>query len=302
MGRAVVIGCLGLVACASGPRGGAESALYSDLQKVISSTERLDWVVDRHGIEESLPDIMPSLCQVPLESRLATLRFLEAQIAAEGGSAEEIWSQNGHDLGAVEHLLKLERMNLVLQAAMNRAPEDCPFWLEPDEDFNGVHGTQGFTLIAESNGGGGLIIRGGDVALGGGGGGRLLGAWGFDEHITLATGIELGAIAAFRENEDFEREVQAQFMGAIPLLLRLREGLNIFDIEAAPVFRYVDSSVRSPGFRVSIGYGLGALRGGGFMPHAVLWVGYEYQPARLNFEAEHSLRAGTRVGVNWDIF
>jgi hypothetical protein len=286
--------------CGAMPPTPAARSLYVDAEKVVGTGEQLGWVIDQHEVDEALPEVLPSVCQVPEEDRLSLIRWLEARIEAEGGSAEAVYRANGGDLGEVEDLLELERIHMVLMAAERAAGEHCPFWLETDEDFEGIHGTRGFTVIAETNGGGGLILRDGQIALGGGGGGRVLPSIGFSETVALGIGVELGGAAAFEETASGSVSVAVQFMGAIPLLLRIRDGLGVIDLEAAPVFRYVDDAVRTPGFRVAIGYGLSTLRGGGFMPHAILWLGYEFQPPRLDFGAEHSIRLGTRVGIDWN--
>lgn len=125
-------------------------------------------------------------------------------------------------------------------------------------------------------------------------------SWGIDEHYSLATGFEGGAAAEFPENEAGDRTLVATLYGGVPLLFRARNGLSVLDIEAAMMLRYRQQEVHNPGLRVSIGYGLSTTRGAGFMPHAVLWVGYEWHPARDLDPAEHSIRLGTRVGVDWD--
>jgi len=290
-------GCMGL------PRRPAERALYVDTRKVVEVNERLGWEIDRHEIADAVPTLLPSVCQTEPEARLGLGRWLAARIVEEGGSAEARYRDNGHDLEEVRHLLRLERTRDLLEAAAEASAEDCPFWLEPDSDFPGRHGSaRRFTLVLESIGGAGLVIRGDDVALGGTGGGRVLGSFGLGDRLALAVGGEVGVVAAFPEDADGNRTLVGNFAGAVPVLLRLRNSLSVVDLEAAPVFRYSGGHLRSPGARLSIGYGLSALRGGGFMPHALLWIGYEWQPPRDGNPAEHSLRLGTKVGLNWDPF
>jgi hypothetical protein len=38
----------------------------------------------------------------------------------------------------------------------------------------------------------------------------------------------------------------------------------------------------------------------GFMPAIQLWLGYELYPAQGDFAAQHVIRVGTRVGLDWD--
>lgn len=279
----------------------AEAALYTDLRKAVEVQEGTGWVVDRHELEEVLPSVARSVCAAEPAARLGVIRWIEAEVAARGGPAEEAWRRSGRDDGAIGELLSLERTRDLLRAGHERAEEDCPFWLEPDGGFAGIHGdADRLVLMAESLGGFGLIFRDGRVGLGGGGGGRLLLGWGLDVQRTLALGLEVGGAAELPADDDGARTVVARFTAAAPLLFRMRDSLTVVDLEVAPTVRFTESSLRPPGLRVSIGGGLSTLRAGGFMPHGLLWIGYEYQPPHAGFGPEHSIRVGTRVGLDWD--
>ena len=281
------------------PERTSEAALYMDLRKAVESQEGTGWVVDRHEIDEVLPDVARSVCQAEPAARLGVLRWLEAQIEEEGGPARELFARDRD--ADVDGLLTLERTRDVLATAHDSADMDCPFWLESDDAFAGVHGDAArLVLIAESLGGGGLVFRGDEVALGGGGGGRLLFGYGLDVRRTLAIGGEVGGVAELVETGDGGRTLVARFMAGVPILLRTREGLAVVDAEITPIVRFSADRVRPPGVRVALGGGVSTLRLGAFMPHALLWIGYEYQPPWDGGGAEHSIRVGTRVGVDWD--
>jgi hypothetical protein len=288
--------------CSALPDGTASRALYIDSRKVVELGEQLDWVIDRYEIDEALPDVVPSVCETPPEERLALMRWIEQRIDEEGGSAEAIYHANGRDLGAATTVLRLERIRAILLAAEETARDECPFWLEPDPDFEGAQNLDSTTIIGESVGSGGLILQDGEVGLGGGGGGRLLLSYGWASRVTIATGLELGAAAAFPEDEAGNRTLQAQLMGAVPILVRFWDRLSLLDFEAALAWRYVNDEIGIPGVRFSVGYGLSTLRVSRFMPYVVVWLGYEYQPPREGFDTQHSLLVGTRFGINWDPF
>lgn len=295
---------LGLLAsgCSALPSGQASRALYIDTRKVVELGEQLEWVIDEYEIAEALPEVVPSVCETPVEDRLALMRWIDQRIAEEGGSAEAVYHANGNDIDAATDVLRLERIRALLVKAEEVAERACPFWLEPDPDFEGAQNLDSTTIIGESVGSGGLILQDGEVGVGGGGGGRLLLSYGFGSRVTIATGLELGAAAAFPEDEAGNRTLQAQFGGAVPLLLRFWDRLSLLDLEAALAFRYVNDEIGTPGFRVSAGYGLSSLRISRFMPYVVVWVGYEFQPEREGFGTQHSILVGTRVGINWDPF
>lgn len=291
-----------LVGCATAmPERTSEAGLYVDVRKAVEMGEGTGWVVDRYEIAEVIPKVARSLCEAGPETRLGVIRWLEARIEAEGGPARDAWERNGHDEDAIGELLTLERTREVLREGHARAEEDCPFWLEPDDEFAGVHGDANRAIVmAESLGGFGLVVRDGRVALGGGGGGRLMLGWGLDVRRTMAFGLEVGGVADLTENDDGSRAVAARFAAAAPVLLRLRDSLRIVDFEIAPTVRFTEQRIRPPGFRASVGGGLSTLRLGGFMPHGLLWIGYEYQPSWDGAGPEHSVRIGTRVGIDWD--
>ena len=304
--RGPMRGCFALVvlvvapACITAlPERTGEAALYMDLRKAVESQEGTGWVVDRLEIEDVLPDVAPSICQAEPETRLGVIRWLDGRIAEEGGPARELYARDPD--ADIDTLLTLERAQAVLRSAHESAEDDCPFWLEEDTDFAGVHGDAArLVVIAESIGGGGLMFRSGEVALGGGGGGRLLFGYGLDVRRTLAIGAEVGGVAELVETGDGGRTLVARFMAAAPVLLRTREGLAVFDVEVTPTVRFSADRIRPPGVRVAIGGGVSTLRLGAFMPHVLLWIGYEYQPPWDGGSAEHSIRIGTRVGVDWD--
>ena len=95
-------------------------------------------------------------------------------------------------------------------------------------------------------------------------------------------------------------QLRATFALGVPLLLRIWDSSRVWDFEVTASSRIDTHGVELPGVRGAIGYGLTTLRVGDFMPFAVVWAGYEYQPPDDGGPAEHIIRLGTRVGVDWD--
>jgi hypothetical protein len=54
------------------------------------------------------------------------------------------------------------------------------------------------------------------------------------------------------------------------------------------------------GGRAAIGVGLATMRSASFVPYGVLWLGYEVHPGSGSDPADHSIRIGTRVGIDVD--
>lgn len=291
-----------LAACASWPHDRVERALYADLAKAVELSNDTGWVVDRVQLENNAEDAMRSVCQVAPEKRTSLERWLDAELTLGGGSAAEIYRRSGRDLGAASDALEIERVRALLRYADERASADCPFWLEPDPNFLGVHGDEGrLVLLAETLGYGSIVLEGGDGALGGGGGGRLLVGHGFGPQVTLALGAEIGGSGAFVDNEKGSRSIETTFSAAVPLLLRISNLSRVFDFEVAPSVRFDPGvDVLPPGVRTSVALGFSTMRSSSFMPYALLWLAYEYHPKDNRGPADHSLHAGTRVGVDWD--
>ena len=284
--------------CMSAPEPRVERALYLDLRQVVELRQRADWVVDRLEVEDLAQASMRSICRVSAAERASTLRWIEAEIEAEGGSAKAVFEASGGDLDAVAELLTLERVLLMLQDGHARAGADCPFWLAPEADFAGVHSSADrFLLLLESRGGGALWILGDEVAFGGSGGGRLLFGWGAGDHFSAALGLEVGGGGLISSDSEAQ-SINATFNSAVPLLLRYHDSSFVFDVELAAVNFSLPSDINLlPGGRVALGVGLRTPRVSAFMPGGMLQLGYELHPERGDFPVTHIVFVGTRVGV-----
>lgn len=301
---ACVIGCvLSTLACGPTPGDRVERALYLDLERVVAAREQSEWTVDRLDVEAVAPTAMRSTCQVSAEHRERLERWLDARIIAEGGPAREAWLRSGRDTGSIDGLLRLERVRALLRYAHDHAEGDCPFWLEPDEDFIGLHqNTSRLVVLLESAGGAQMVVRSGEAAFGGTGGGRLMPGWGISSTLTLAMGIEIAGAGAFPRNDDGTRSLEASISAAIPLLLRFTRSTQMLDVEVAFTTRSPLDDVLDirPGVRLLAGFGFSTLHIGAFTPGAILFVGYEILPAWDGEPIAHVIRAGTRFGLTWD--
>jgi hypothetical protein len=288
--------------CATLPDDHVQRSLYNDLRQVVDTRQRIGWVVDRTEYEGAAPSVLQSVCQVPQEDRIELLDWLDARIDEEGGPAEAAYRREGEDLDAVKELLTLERMRGALEYADALSNDDCPFWLEPDQEFDGVQSdTYRFVLLAESLGGMSLIFRDG-VQLGGGGALRLLPGYGFTDRFTLAMGLEIGGSGAVSGvGTDEEQEIVARPTGALPLVLRMHDDTWVYDLELAALTQYYKDSVSfPPGARIALGAGIKTVRIGSIMPIAVGFLAYEVEPAYRDLPVSHSFRIGTRVGLDYD--
>lgn len=301
LGAVLCLNTIGLVGCATLPPGRSVSALYVDVRRSVELREEAEWVIDRLAIEAIAPTVMRSTCQVDDTARLALKEWVQQQIALHGGPAESMLARDPS--ADIDRVLTLERIAAVLSYAEAHATE-CPFWLRPVREFDGIQSdAYRLVVLAESVGGGGAIISGGKVGLGGGGAVRVSLAVGLDQRYTIALGAESGGIATFTQSDaSGGRTLVGRYSTAIPLVLRIKHDSRLIDLELAATARWSDSSLRiPPGIRAAIGYGLSTVRVGAFMPTATVRVSFEVLPqSNDGLPPEYLLFLGTNVGLDID--
>lgn len=282
----------------------AERGLYVDARQVVASAERVDWVVDRLEVEAIRPEIMRSTCRTPRPARRALREWLGEQIATLGGPSVTLFALHGGDAPKLSKVQHLERVAQLLDAAELRVGE-CPYWLEPGDDFAGVHAdAHRWVLLAETMPSFQLLLAEGvDTRIGGAGLGRILLGRGIDHRLTLAAGFEMGLASVIQiDEQDSSLQVTPAFALGIPVLLRWHDGPLRADLGAALTGRSADADFSDPryGVRWSVAIGVATLRVLGVQPYVMLWTGHEYQFAADGEPAQHGIRLGTRVGFNWD--
>lgn len=300
MRRSLAAAILFASGCASLPADRAERNLFLDLRKSVELSEGTEWIVDSVQLESNLEDALHSVCQVMPERRANLAAWIGGQIMAAGGTAESQFAATG-DLDGGEDALRLERVRALLLYADARAASDCPFWLQPREDFDGVQGGDGRAIIMlESMGSGRIVLGNGDVGLGGGGGGRILAGYRFDRSYALLSGIELGGGGSFVEKPSGGQTIETVFNGGVPILLRMTSSSRIFDLEIAAVSSVLSGNDSSrSGVRLSMAGGIGTMRQGSFMPYLLMWLGYEHTPGSGSDHTVHTILLGSRVGLDW---
>lgn len=299
-----------LVGCGAGhlaqvrPPAGAQRALYDDLEAIVVTEARGDWVADRIEFEQIGPRLLQSGCATPPGDRQALRGWLQTEIGRLGGPASALYAKNGNDFDKIEDIVELERVRGSLDWIETHAAADCPFWLVPTADFSGVQSSQGrFVLLLESMGGFQVVHGEGDeLRFGGGGGGRLLPGFGIGERLTLVGGVELGGTTTFPADDDGNRSVKPAWAAAVPVMLRVRAGTWRFDTEAALVARapITDPSDQRLGARLAQAVGIAGLRVSGVMPYVMIWAGCEWLPPVGGEDGLQIIRFGTRVGIDWD--
>jgi hypothetical protein len=288
-------------ACATLPVEPTERALYIDARKALRGEARLGWTVDRVELAEAAAQTEPSACHV-LPARRAALRaWVDRRIVEEGGPAAQQFAR-GRSKRELKEAIELERTRALLELAERHLAEDCPFWITPRAEFNGLHAVSDrWLLIAESVGGGSLSFSRGHVEAGGGGGARVFAGYGLGSHLELALGFEAGGDALLQKQQDKDGTLAANgaFRFGVPAFLRVIDLDWIYDLELAAMSRLTNGELRPMGARVALAAGVSGLRRLGLMPALSLWLAYEIFPAQDGRAAEHVIRVGTKVGIDW---
>lgn len=283
------------------PGESAEAALVADLEKMVESQASLGWTIDRYELEELMPTALLSVCSAPEPTRDAVLTHLAARVEALGGPVEEAFRERGGDLGAVSELLFTSRVHALLSEAMLRAGDECPFWLRPSPSFHGLQ-TDAYRFTLNVEGGGLLVLHhaGDKVTFGGGGAGRLMLGRGLSARWTVLAGAELGGHAQFEQTET-ETHFPISLVVAAPLVLRRHDRTWHYDLEVAGLGYFTQTDLRvSPGLRGGVLLGISALRVRSIMPWFGVGAAFEYVFPTSFRGPLWSIRAGARVGFDWD--
>ncbi len=268
-------------------------ALERDLSILIWQTERLDWVIDEYSLRSLAPRLMEAICLSSEDVHKIVRQKLQSQIDKNGGFLQKRWHKD-MKVSDYKDDLHTERMLAALNWA-SAQKSACPAWLNHDKPFIGLHqDAYRFQLILESMGSGQLVMNSSDWTIGGAAQGRALAMYGFTSRLGLAVGAEVGAASVFPKDSTGRRSVEASWAVGLPVVLRAWVGSFRYDTELALLSRLADQNGQAIyGIRFAQAFGVSTSRIAGFLPHIMLWGGYEY------FGETHILRVGTRVGVSW---
>jgi hypothetical protein len=275
---------LALVAAACAqplPEDRSASALYRDLQRLVSVHATQGWQVDRIEVDAILGDALQSVCRTPLDARASLDAWIAERIAALGGPVEKAYADRGSKLGEVDDLLELTRIRRVLRTANHAAPEDCPFWATPQNPFLGLQiADDRFLLVLE--GGGKLIgLRSeGQNDFAGGGAGRVLVGHTLGPRWGLLVGAELGGSGELRRDAFGDRNLVLAFDAVFPLVVRYRFVNSYLDLEPGYLLHVSeDDATARHGVHLGAAFGVKTVRTRWFIPGLALGVSLERVPS-----------------------
>ena len=279
-GGVLLAGALAVAAC--GPRRvppqPAGAALVRDLERVIAFAETTGWHIDRLELEALLSQSLESVCRVRPAVRDAALAWLDAEIVRMGGPVEQAYVKRGRDLGEVSDLLALTRVRKLLAHSIEAAAADCPFWVEPEDDFAGRQISDDRFTISLGGGGKGMFVRqGGQTEVRGGGAGRLLVGRTFGSRAGLYTGLEVGGNGSFpRDDEGNRGELVLGLDVVAPLVYRHTQVSSYFELEAGWLGTATEGAEDiEQGIHLGAAFGGRATRTRWFFPGAAIGVGWE---------------------------
>lgn len=293
-----------LVACArQTPATRPAASLYRDLERVVTVAEAAGWQIDRLEIDAVLSEALESTCRVSPAERDALAGWLDRTIAAAGGPVERAFQARGRRLGEVSDLLTLTRIRLLLARAAAAAPADCPFWMEPSDDFAGRQISDGRWQLSGGGGGKGIYARqGGSGDLRFGGAGRVLVGRGFGTRSALYTGLELGGSGAFPRNEDGERtSLVIGYDAVVPVVYRHTLVNSYLELEGGWLGTGTEEDTElEHGVHLGAAFGARALRTRFFFPGAAIGASWE-RTFPESGAPQYSVKLGLRAAFDIDL-
>ena len=215
---------------------------------------------------------------------------------------EEAWRARGKDLGAVEDLLVLTRVQKLLARA-EELSLDCPFWVEPEHPFRGRQISERRWLLSFGGGGKGTVaLQSGELDLKFGGAGRLLLGHTFTDTHALFVGVEAGASAAFPKNAMGERTALELGADVVAPLVYRRTLLNAYvEAEAGWLGRATERDWTDFDHGVHVGFAIGgrALRTRWLFPGAAFGVSWER--TFLDGDDATTIKIGARVAFDLEL-
>lgn len=282
------------------------SALYRDLERLVTVKATAGWKIDRLEVEDILASALISTCQVEPAQRTALRAWLDGRIDALGGPIEEAYRARGEDIDAVDDLLVLTRIRLVLDRAMATADADCPFWLDPDPRFQGRQISDDRWQLSLGGGGrGNVFLRGDTLDLEFGGASRALFGRVLGDDIGLYTGLEVGGGARAPKTMGGTRtNLQVAVETVAPVVVRYYMINTFVEAELGYLARSTEDDWLDieHGMHVGVFVGARATRVRWFFPGGGFGLAYERTfPKADQGEPLHMLKLGFRASFDIDL-
>lgn len=275
------------------------AGLRADLERIVSAEEGGGWFVDRTHIDAMYPALIQSVCRATPSARGLALAQIGA-LAARTGDPRALFVSDGAMTSRVERALHIAHVRAALEAAVAGAEKDCPFWALPVAGFDGRQTDRNrWTLSLESGGLLQLRRTNGAFTYGGAGTARILPGYGFGR-VSILAGFEFAGGAMLKPGDGASTFV-VNYFPSIPIVVRFHDVTWHYDFEVAGVSLFqADDAHVSYGVRFGFGLGLHVLRTRSFLPWAGAAIAYEHYFESGGRPVADFVRAGFRVGFQWD--
>jgi hypothetical protein len=289
------------------PQNPSASALYRDMERLVTVREAAGWEVDRLEIDQILSATLMSACQVDPAQRLTLRDWVDQRITALGGPVELAYQRRGSPGGPEDYdeLLTLTRIRLLLDRTIDVADADCPFWLQPRTVFNGRQISDGRWQVSLSGGGrANLVLSQGRTDLEFGGASRALIGRIFDNSLGLYTGLEVGGGASVPKNADGMRSSLILGVDVVAPVMARYYWVNTFaDFELGYMGHTTEENWRNVDHGVHVGvYVAGrAMRVRWFFPGGGFGASYERTFPTDDDEPLHLIKVGFRGSLDFDL-
>ncbi len=274
-------------------------ALLGDLGKLVFLREQQGWKIDRYDVDSLLPDALLSMCRVPEEQRQQAAWELDRRLVASGGPLQSAYQKSGQMAG-LESLLHLSRVQLLFDAARQRAESECPIYIEANHRFAGEQIHPGrWSLGGEGGGVFGVVNSSEGWSFGGGGNARLTINHVFRPRWSARLGLAVGGAALMSPTLSTE-DMSVDLNLGIPIALRRHGTIWHTEVEVEPELVGIPFVTElRPAIQLGIAAGFSYVR----VRQALPTVGFRMTVTRVaagqDRPAALALRAGVRVGFDW---
>lgn len=283
--------------------GPSAQRLIHDVDVLVAGKSQRGWEIDRLELEALLGAVLESVCRTAVPARGQAQRWAQSARDQVGGPLPLELAKHQGDLDALAGLVVAERRLRLLEFAIGRAPSDCPQTIRPQRQFLGRQTLANRTVV-HLDGGGLATLRTSRLGqqFGGGGSGRLMVGHGWSPRWAWFTGAELGG-AALLDPLESDQQLKLHLYFAWPAMLRWTRQQFHIDVDAAPVLQLsADGDIRGLGARTGLMAVVSTARLLSTIPYAGIGVSFEKMMTGAAGAAdEWTIRAGFRVGFDWDL-
>lgn len=287
-----------VVASASPVRSPESDKLIRDVDHLVQVAEQTNWHIDTEELKSLRTDILLVICPASDALRQESLRILTERVAQHGDLKEQYALAN-QELAAIKLPLRHHRSLLLFKSGLDRAKEDCPFWMGQASPYTERHRpTEQFLLGFDGGGMFNVTPNSKPLRFGFGGSSRLSIGYGTSHNTIWRFGLEFGG-AGLLDKEIEVDEVDVQFFAGLPIAFRYLWQIWFVETDLGPIALGLPWKQKPDvGGRVSAMFGFASPKISKVQPWAGLRFSTDYLPS-LGIDNGLVLRTGIRFGIDY---